>query len=122
MWIETTNRREDGTLVVPSFKEPWMDSPVEFNDNGKAQVSKEVGERLLDERDDIVESGSTDTETTMADEDDESDEAVETEIVELTEEAEADDDVEFDYADDEEIDVEEPATEDEEPEDTETDY
>lgn len=47
MYIKCTN---PGTQ---SLKRPWMDEPIEFADTGTAQVSQEVGERLIDELDAI---------------------------------------------------------------------
>lgn len=65
MWIENTN------TATKKLKSPFMDSTVEFNDNGKAQVSREVGEQLAEKHESItVTSGSsgdgddTDTEDT----------------------------------------------------------
>lgn len=43
MYISCTN---DATR---SLKLPWMDEPVEFASTGTAQVSQDVGERLVDE-------------------------------------------------------------------------
>lgn len=36
-----------------SLKEPWMDEPVEFASTGTARVKEEIGERLVDEINDI---------------------------------------------------------------------
>lgn len=48
-----------------------MDSAVEFNENGKAQVSREVGEQLAEEIESITVSGSeADGETESSDTDD----------------------------------------------------
>lgn len=43
MWIENTNS------ATRRVKPPWADDPIEFSENGKAQVTRDVGERLLDE-------------------------------------------------------------------------
>lgn len=43
MHIRCTN---DATV---SLKLPWMDAPVEFASTGTAQVSQDVGERLVEE-------------------------------------------------------------------------
>lgn len=48
MWIQidTPTRR---------LKTPFMDSPIEFSENGTAQVSSEVGDRLTSELDAVSE-------------------------------------------------------------------
>lgn len=43
MWITIDNEH------TRRLKRPWMDEPVEFSDNGTAQVQREVGERLCEE-------------------------------------------------------------------------
>lgn len=58
MWIESTNVTDDGRPVTRRIKLPELDEPVEFTDNGKAQVDAETGELLVREVDSIVESGS----------------------------------------------------------------
>jgi hypothetical protein len=52
MWIETQNQ------ATKRIKIPDIDESVTFSENGKAQVSKTVGEVLIQEVDTIVESGS----------------------------------------------------------------
>lgn len=49
MWIQTDNPQ------TQSLKRPFMDSPVEFSDNGTAQVDADVGEQLVEELDAITE-------------------------------------------------------------------
>lgn len=61
MWIETENTKADGTAVTQRISLPDLDEPVEFNENGKAQVTADVGELLIREVDSIVESGSGDS-------------------------------------------------------------
>ena len=51
MWIQT-----DNTATVELWNEDLMDEPVEFTENGKAQVPEVVGEALVNEYDDITES------------------------------------------------------------------
>jgi len=49
MWIEieTSTKR----LVIPE-----VDEPIEFSENGTAQVSKDAGEQLIDNYDTISET------------------------------------------------------------------
>jgi hypothetical protein len=49
MFIQCTNES------TQSLKLEWMDEPVEFASTGTAQVSQDVGERLVDELDAIEE-------------------------------------------------------------------
>jgi len=42
MWIEANANTQ-------RLKLGWMEDPVEFSDNGTAQVKKEVGKRLVEE-------------------------------------------------------------------------
>lgn len=48
MWIKSTN---DATRRL--FDADLMDEPVEFSENGTAQVSEDVGEALVSHYDDI---------------------------------------------------------------------
>lgn len=47
MRIVCTNEQQS------SLKEPWMDEPVEFAATGTARVTRDVGERLVEEVADI---------------------------------------------------------------------
>ena len=49
MWIQTDNPQ------TQSLKLPFMDSAVEFSDNGTAQVAEDVGEQLVEQIDAISE-------------------------------------------------------------------
>jgi hypothetical protein len=56
MYIECTNpatRRLYDASLTDEDGDPVMSDPVEFASTGTAQVSKEVGERLVEEYDDI---------------------------------------------------------------------
>jgi len=55
MWIINTNSatRRLFNRDLTDDDEPLLDDPVEFNDNGTAQVSQEVGEALVDHYDTI---------------------------------------------------------------------
>ena len=44
MWIKSTNPAHEGG----AFKDPHLDEPVEFNGNGRAQVTAEVGDHLVE--------------------------------------------------------------------------
>lgn len=48
MWIETTNVDSDGNPVTRRVSTPDTDGYVEFTENGKAQVTADVGEQLID--------------------------------------------------------------------------
>lgn len=45
MWITCTNP------ATRSLRRPYMDEPIEFSDNGLAQVSSDVGEQLVEDLD-----------------------------------------------------------------------
>jgi len=47
MWIKCTNQQ------TRSLSLPFMDEPVDFSSTGAAQVSADLGERLVDEIDAI---------------------------------------------------------------------
>lgn len=49
MWIKCKIEAVESLYV-----EDVMDGPVEFNDNGKANVKKSVGEALIDRRSSIM--------------------------------------------------------------------
>lgn len=68
MWIEVTNS------ATRALKIPEIDEKVEFSDNGKAQVSKQVGRALVREVDAVVEAGSSDDEQDDQESTDEEDE------------------------------------------------
>lgn len=55
MWIECTN-----DAVESLYVEEAMDEPVEFSDNGKAQVKEVVGRALVNRYEGVVESGESD--------------------------------------------------------------
>lgn len=57
MWIECTNEATERLYV-----EGVTDEPVEFSDNGKAQVPSNVGEKLINRFVTISESGDSDDE------------------------------------------------------------
>lgn len=48
MWIRNENK-----AVKRFYRAGIMDEPVEFSDNGKAQVKKKVGKKLVDGYDSI---------------------------------------------------------------------
>lgn len=54
MWIETTRFHDDGRPVTKSLKLPEMSEAVTFSENGKANVSAEVGEYLINEVESIT--------------------------------------------------------------------
>lgn len=59
MWIKNTNtatRRLYNEALTDEDGEPLMDEPVEFASNGKAQVTQDLGERLVEHYDTIEES------------------------------------------------------------------
>lgn len=49
IWIKCENEAIRGLYV-----DDVMDAPVEFNDNGTAQVPKDVAESLFEQYDDVV--------------------------------------------------------------------
>lgn len=68
MWIEHTRKTSDGRAAIRELKRPWMQAPVSFSSNGKANVPESVARRLIDERDDIVAVNSDDDDEGEADE------------------------------------------------------
>lgn len=69
MWIQTdsdTERLYDAEIMNPDDDpeglEPHDRSGVEFTEQGKAQVTKEVGEQLTEKYSAITEAGDTDNE------------------------------------------------------------
>lgn len=54
MWIETTNTDSAGAPVTSRLKPPFLDEPVAFTENGKAQVTAEVGEQLCEHYDSVA--------------------------------------------------------------------
>ena len=46
-------RIQNNNDATESLKLPWMDEPVEFASTGTAQVTKEVGEKLVEQVDSI---------------------------------------------------------------------
>lgn len=49
MWIQT-----DKDNLVSLFNTEYMDEPVEFSENGTANVSEDVAEQLIDNYDSIT--------------------------------------------------------------------
>lgn len=74
MWIEFTRKFEDGRPQVESLKPPGLDEPVEFNENGKANVSNDVGRYMVDYYPDVEASSSFDDPDEELDDDVEVDE------------------------------------------------
>lgn len=68
MWIELDRTHEDGRQITTSLKLPEMDEPVEFSENGKANVSAEIGELLTNEVESIEPSETDDDEEKTDDE------------------------------------------------------
>jgi len=62
MWIEIDNATKK--IRDPEISEEWL----EFNDNGKTQVSKEIGEEFVDKYDSINETETTTTKDKSYDE------------------------------------------------------
>ncbi|OYR79327.1 hypothetical protein DJ84_18405 [Halorubrum ezzemoulense] len=63
MYIKNTNQATKSLYteeLVDDENEPLLDEPVEFADNGTAQVTQQVGEALV-ERYDAIEPKDTDT-------------------------------------------------------------
>jgi hypothetical protein len=56
MWIQTTNTDSDGQPVTRRLSPPGIDETVEFSANGKAQVTSDVGEQLIEHVDSVVEA------------------------------------------------------------------
>lgn len=54
MWIKNKNKATEKI-----FRKGWMEEPVDFSDNGKAQVKKKVGKRLIKEYNSIKEVEKT---------------------------------------------------------------
>lgn len=48
MWIELLNTDSTGRAVTSRLKDPGTGDYVTFSDNGKAQVTRAVGERVTD--------------------------------------------------------------------------
>lgn len=76
MWIKTTNTDSNGDPVTRSLGKPGSDGDddVQFSDNCKAQVTREVGEELISrhetvepvEGDDDSDDGDDDSDATLA--------------------------------------------------------
>lgn len=49
MWIQVTNTDSAGNPVTRRLRHPSVDEDVEFSENGKAQVTAEVGEQLVEQ-------------------------------------------------------------------------
>lgn len=63
MWIETTNTDSAGKPVTKRVRKPGTDDEyVTLSENGKAQVTSDVGEQLLAEFDSLVSSSDEDSE------------------------------------------------------------
>lgn len=48
MWIRTTNTDSAGEPVTEFLRHPVLDDDIEFTANGKAQVTRAVGEQAID--------------------------------------------------------------------------
>lgn len=72
MWIRTTNTDSDGEPVTERLDRPEFSKPIEFSDNGKANVAREDGERAVAVYD-SVEPVSDDTDDENGDTDADSD-------------------------------------------------
>jgi hypothetical protein len=59
MWVETNNTDSAGNPVTSRLKPPFLDRPVVFSDNGKAQVTGEIGEQLCEHYPTVVPAGTS---------------------------------------------------------------
>lgn len=51
MWIQCNRTHDDGRLITTSLKTEYMDESVDFSDEGTVQVTKDVGEQLIEDFD-----------------------------------------------------------------------
>lgn len=63
MWIEYTITDDDGAPTTTQLKTPHMDAPVAFSSTGKAQVTQDVGNHLVDAFDEVVPVETDDSDT-----------------------------------------------------------
>lgn len=71
MWIKTTLTDSAGEPVVRRLRNAATDGYVDFSENGKAQVTKEVGEQLVEQHDSIVPVETASDDAADGDDDDE---------------------------------------------------
>lgn len=70
MWIKLTNSDSDGNPVTRRLKTAGIDEFVEFSENGKAQVTKDVGELLTEQVNAVVPVEESEGGVAESDEDD----------------------------------------------------
>lgn len=94
MWIQTTNTDSDGSPVTTRLTPPFADEPIEFSANGRAQVTREVGEQLVAEYESIVRSDTADSDGDESDPDADSEPAADAADSDATDDADDDADTE----------------------------